>query len=911
VPADDEVTAPPVHRDERVAEVPSVERYALLERLGEGGMGVVWAAQDRVLDRKVALKVLHDDYLGAIDQQRLAEEARAMARLSHPNVVTVYDFGELDGRTFLTMELVDGEPLSRWLAEPRRWQMVVTVFREICSGLAVAHEAGIVHRDVKPSNIMIGADGRPKIADFGIARAGMAAGSPPRRHPDASAHTGTPAYMPPERLRGELADERGDQFSCCVTLYEALCRRRPFEAESPAELLRAIEAGVPPPDGSVPRWLHGVIARGLSADPAARFPSMRALETALRGPRRRRWPIALAAGLALGSGALVFGLRGTPSTPCADAANLDGTWSPRAALQLLVHFGATGVPYAGDTGHETVRILERYATDWTTMHGDACRATRIDHVQSAVTLERRNLCLERRRQDLARVIGALVTIDASDIKQAPAMARGLPPVSDCADPKYLTGLATAAPSIEEDLGLARTLLFSGHYDEGRATAQRVIDAAHASHDRVSECAATVVRGRLESLAHDPGASIVSLRAAAALAAELGKPRLRAEALIFLSATLQTIGRLPEASDVLDTADTILATTRDPLLAAHAESARGTLLGRQTRYEDAVPHLRRALDGFGAVYGLDSDALVPLLDNLALALRRSGHADEALQLVRRARDLSLSLGETHPTALKARRDLAITLGQAGAPGDAEKELRALHETWRHLRPDGDLDVALSASDLGTTLSTLHRNEEALALFREALSIRERLAPGARQTLMERANVADTLNQLGRPQEAEPLLREILEQRQHSLGEIHGDVALGHIQLGSALSQLGRYDEARAEYEHARHIYEVLHGARHPAVARVIYDEGVNERARHRLDAAARLARQALDMRLETLPAGSLERLESLVQVATDLDTRGAHAKAIELARQAADESHGDAVEAVRARALLEKLLRASP
>ena len=911
-PNDGDATSPPRTAPATV-DVPSVERYVRLERLGEGAMGVVWAAYDRTLDRKVALKVLHDSFLGAIDQERLAEEARAMARLSHPNVVTVYDIGVLDGRTFVTMELVAGAPLSRWLATPRSWQAVVAVFREISSGLAAAHEAGVVHRDVKPSNILLGADGRPRIADFGIARTGIAAGSPPARKPDgddSSSMTGSPAYMSPERLRGEVADANADQFGCCVTLYEALYGRRPFDVSSREAMLRTMEAGVPPADGSIPRWLHAVVARGLAVDPAARFPSMRALEAALRGPRRRRWPIVLAAGVAIGAGALVVTNR-SPAGPSCDAVTerLDGAWSPLVAMQVTGRFGGTGLPYAAGTARETVRLLDRYASDWTAMARDTCRAARVDRTRSVATLERRQLCLDRRRGDLVRAVDLLRTLDGKVLEQAPAVVRGLDPIADCADPTYLDELDAPVPAIDDELALARLLLFSGRYDEGRATAQGVIDAAKAASDRDAECSALVLRGRMEGLARDAGASIASLRAAAALAGELGASRLRAEALIFLSSTLQEIGRLPDATEVLDAADAILAVTTDPLLAAHAEAARGTLLGRQTRYADAVPHFQRALDGFAQIYGLDSDALIPILGNLALAQRRSGNPEEALRHVRRARDLAAPLGATHPIALKARRDLAIAISQAGAPAEAEVELRALHEVRRRLRPDGDLAVAMSASDLGNVLSTLDRLEEALVRFREALEIRERLAPGARATLMERANVADTLNQLGRPAEAEPVLREVLAERERTLGPTHGDVALGYLQLGSVASELRRFDEASRHYERARSIYQSLHGAKHAAVARALHDSAVNERKRRRSDAAARLSRKALDIRLQALPAGHPERIESLGEVAMDAHARGARREALKLATQAVDESTGDDFEAARVRWVLATILDA--
>ncbi len=206
--------------------------------------------------------------------------------------------------------------------------------------------------------------------------------------------------------------------------------------------------------------------------------------------------------------------------------------------------------------------------------------------------------------------------------------------------------------------------------------------------------------------------------------------------------------------------------------------------------------------------------------------------------------------------------------------------------------------------------LDRHDEALALFREALEIRERVAPDARGTLMDRANVADELDQLGRAGDAEPLLRQVLAERLRTLGPSHGDVALAHVQLGSALSTLGRYDESRREYEQARAIYVALHGPAHPAVARAFHDEAVNERRRHRNGAAARLASRALELRLHALPAGHPERIESLAEVAADLEDRGEHRKAVELATQAVDEASGEIYEAARARWVLAQILAAS-
>lgn len=305
------------------ASIRAPDRYELLERLGEGGMGVVWAARDHVLERVVAFKVMHDRFLGAPDQERLAAEARAMARLSHRNVVAVYDVGERDGRTYLTMELVRGRHLGAWLASPRSWREVVAVFIAAGTGLAAAHAVGIVHRDVKPSNILISDDGGVYVADFGVAHA-----SPSRAFADGTqlvattaGFIGTPTYMAPERLRGDVADARGDQFAFCVALYEALHGRRPFTGETIGDLRAAIERGCPPPVRDVPRWLHAAVERGLAVDPAARFPSLDALLVALTPRRRRAWWIA-AAGVGLATGTIALASRGSQTVPPIERADV-------------------------------------------------------------------------------------------------------------------------------------------------------------------------------------------------------------------------------------------------------------------------------------------------------------------------------------------------------------------------------------------------------------------------------------------------------------------------------------------------------------------------------------------------------------------------------------------------------------
>ncbi|MDC0669058.1 WD40 repeat domain-containing serine/threonine protein kinase [Nannocystis radixulma] len=300
-----------------------IDRYVLLEHVGAGAMGVVYGAYDPELDRKIALKFLKAQGRDDKGRARLLREAQAMARLAHPNVVTVHDVGTFGDEVFVAMEFVHGVSLRQWLhARRRSWRDIVAVFIAIGRGLAAAHGAGLVHRDLKPENVMIGVDERVRVMDFGLARAST--GEPgdepptcPREQPLGLELTrtgtlmGTPAYMAPEQWEGREADARTDQFAYCVALWEALYGARPFRGETPSALLLAITRGqlTPPRDARrAPAWLRRVLERGLAVDPAARWPSMSVLLGELARDReaaRRRLGALLLGVAALIAAALV------------------------------------------------------------------------------------------------------------------------------------------------------------------------------------------------------------------------------------------------------------------------------------------------------------------------------------------------------------------------------------------------------------------------------------------------------------------------------------------------------------------------------------------------------------------------------------------------------------------------------
>ena len=307
-----------------------VGRYLALGVLGRGGLGIVYSAYDPQLDRKVALKLVRPERRGAdaalkLDD-RMLREAQAMAKVSHPNVVAIYDVGVHGADVFIAMELIDGRTLNRWAREEsppwtRRRDALVAAGR----GLEAAHAAGVVHRDFKLGNVLMGADGRVRVLDFGLARGVAPSADGQRSATIGEAATpanllgdqltrvgtvlGTPGYMAPEQLRGETGDARTDQFAFCVAAYKLLYERAPFAGGTVSEILTSIETQgqpAPPPGSRVPAWLHRAITRGLRPQPEERYASMADLLSAITVDkrRRRRWGLAAAFAGAIGVAAV-------------------------------------------------------------------------------------------------------------------------------------------------------------------------------------------------------------------------------------------------------------------------------------------------------------------------------------------------------------------------------------------------------------------------------------------------------------------------------------------------------------------------------------------------------------------------------------------------------------------------------
>jgi len=375
----------------RTGELVQLGRFRIVERIGSGGMGVVYVAHDAQLDRDVAIKLLRPDLAPDLSgRERLVREAQAIAKLSHPNIVHVYEVGHDGPQVFMAMELVRGQTL-RAFCKGRTWQEIADVFIGAGEGLAAAHAESIVHRDFKPDNVIVDDRGRPRVVDFGLARApGASVGlegvntdrieallvTPASDHGQRALDLtgtgtvlGTPAYMAPEQLAKADPDARTDQFAFCVSLFEMLYNRRPFKGSSYTELVRSIltglkvEADAGPLD--VPRSVRKILLRGLSRDPDQRFPSMTALLVELRKARQPRSRAVLYALAAAGSAAVLVKLStgGTvqppPTTP-ADDPQLQDAWADIVSATDLPEPITAAIP--GDPTGVTVHRLRNGLT---------------------------------------------------------------------------------------------------------------------------------------------------------------------------------------------------------------------------------------------------------------------------------------------------------------------------------------------------------------------------------------------------------------------------------------------------------------------------------------------------------------------------------------------------------------------
>jgi len=665
-------------------------RYQVTGTLGEGGMGVVVSAYDPELDRRVAIKLLRAG--GAEATRRLQAEARAMARVSHENVVVVHDVGTIGERLFVAMELVDGETLTTWQARERDWAGLVSMYLRAGRGLAAAHDAGLVHRDFKPSNVLVGSDGRVRVSDFGLATAA--------RDVDLPA-AGTPRYMAPEQHLGRPVSTATDQFSFCAALWEALWGEPPFSGDTLEQMRASALAGdiaAPPGDVAVPGWIEEVLRRGLSVDPAARFATMGELlhPLAQGGPRDR----------------------------------LVGIWDGRRARDLTAAFEATGRSYATDTAAIVRRRLDDYAVRWVAAHEATFQASHIRGEVSPALLARRMTWLSHRLDELRALIEVFVCDADAEVLDAAVYAVGRleapEDVSRVANPGD-AGADLDATSAEARTAIdrANALERAGKYTDGLEIAKAICEGAGDLHPTVA-LAARLAHGRLLDHVGQFDAAAEQLRAAASEAARLEDDDALATAWSHLVWVLGNHQARHEAAESLGWAATAaVARAGDPAeLRGDLENNLGSLAHVRGRYDDALVHHERALEARRAAPYPDPGRVAWSLNNLATVVSHTGDYQRALTLHDECVALRReSLGADHP-------DVAVSLINVGCVHawleDYQRELACFEQATdivtRALGPD-HFKVGLALHNKGDALAMLGDFEAALAAQTRALEIFE--------------------------------------------------------------------------------------------------------------------------------------------------------------------------------------------
>ena len=792
----------------------TIGRYVIVSRLGEGSMGMVYLAYDPKLDRRVALKVLRRRVRSSRAteerQQRLRREAMAMAQLSHANVVTVHDVGVADGRVFLAMDYLEGQTLRDWLDGKRRpWNQVLRKLVYAGQGLAAAHAAGVIHRDFKPENVLVGNDGSVKVMDFGLARprAGPERSSgvtevhrsskraaeaaevaePPPTEPepdpdDAEADDdprdwwkaegqvdltrsgevlGTPSYMAPELFDGGEANAATDQFAFCVALWEALYGVRPFAGETMAALAFNTKRGQitsPPRRAGVPAWLGRLVRRGLSTEPDRRWPSMQVLLDALvQGAGRRRVQRAglVAVGLVVLGGGLSYALV-PPSEPCRGGRDrMQEVWNDDRVATITGAFEATGAAYAGEALVRARQRLDDYAEAWVSTYTEVCEATAVHARQSPEELDQRIACLDARLAELDALLQVLGEADKRVAEHAAQAASALRSPTTCAaeelDDPEADDADPERKQVRQDLRArmlrAEALERAGRYDDAAALAQEIAAEAelHGQSDLHGE--ALVQLGVAEDGAGDYATASEHLRQAYFVANAQGLDLVSAKAALAL-VTTEGI-HLVHGDEGFSWARHAEAALQrgDPKspLWGRYHAALGSLHLQRFELSDARAHVEQALQLERAALGEDHERVALLLTYLGIVLEQSGQSEGAVASFEQAIEI-------HKRAL----------------GPRHPELAGLYNNYAV--------ILFGRQDWPAAQVQL---EQAVAIQRDTLGDHPTTA-----LLLD--NLGSTLVQQGKLKAGHALMEEALAMREKTLGAEHPAVAQSLINLASVVA-----------------------------------------------------------------------------------------------------------------------------
>ena len=825
-------------------------RFVRKARLGEGGMGVVYLARDPRLERDVALKVLRSKRPGAGDTEhraRLFREAQALAQLSHPGVVQVFEVGEVEGTIYIAMEYVPGKTLRQWrVGDDPTPAEILAALVAAGEGLAAVHDAGLLHRDVKPGNILVGDDGRTRLADFGLAKADTAEPSA-RTDTDqdvASEHSGnplaspmtrgnrvvgTPAYIAPELHHASTPTAASDQFAFCVTAYEMLGGRRPFSGSTLAALTANMVCGrVTAPRTPIANGTLRVLLRGLSVDPQERYPSMAALLQDLAAAQRRpRVRLGVAVGGVLLAGG-VAALLVPAGTRCESGdTRVAAAWSTARADRIRESLVATDKAYAPTVAASISDALDERAEGWVTAYTEACEA------DDPEVLDRRMLCLNRRLDELDAAANVVEEAGGELVGDAQKLAAVLDTVVDaevCLRDDS-TEPQPADPQTAARVAVARNRLVASRASEN---AGRYLAAEDLANEALKE------------------------------ARELGFAPLEAEALHALAQVASQRGGWEGAAKLLREAALLAEAHHHDRMAARSwvdlVLVEGHFLRRPDDAERSAVAAKAALDRLGETARLQA----LLLGNEAAVSAAAGELELALAKQRASLALREKLmGEDAFDVGVTCNSVAMTLARLGRYAEArpffDRSLAIVKGKFGDRHPA----VGSILTNLANLLERSNETPAALDARREALSIfEEALPPDSPAIGIGYNSLAITLDDAGHPEEALAASRRALEIRKKSLGPDHPDYPGSLSTTAGILRSLGRFDEAIALSREAVDTMAAIRGHDSFDTGRMRLGHAASLRGVGRGEDAAREGKLALAAYEETFPANHARLVDPL-------------------------------------------------
>ncbi len=809
-------------------------RYILLYRIGHGAMGMVFSAYDPELDRKVAIKILRTDLAAKDVEQanaRLVREGRAVARLAHPNVVTVHDVGTHEHVVFIAMEEVIGTSLVSWCrAEERSLFERVEIMLQAGEGLAAAHRSGLIHRDFKPANILVGDDGRARVGDFGLARLSASVAQEGSGGLDAQnvslTHTGallgTPRYMAPELLSGEAASEISDQYSFAISTWEVLHGEHPFDADSMAQILEAIERGpVATGEGSamVPASIRRVLKRALAVKSSDRYASVDALLMELRRAINHKKKVvrgALVGGLVISAMVLSWGsLQGWFEGKESDvalcdgaAARLVGGWDAEQVRQAAEQFSSMGAA-ASETFQRVRGHLDQYRSEWLSAHRLVCEATYVHHEQSDSLFDVRMQCLGTRRKALqASVLLLTEGLDQRVLTNAVAVASGLPSLSACDDIERLLAAEPiptdpqARREVERALGRiqeAEALSRAGKFSESLAVAREAREVGGKHSYASLEAKSLFVVGNAQSNLGALADSENSLLDSASFAARGRDDETAAKAWTLLVGVVGYLSGRPKEGVLLArmAGAVVSRIPNNEILRSELLSMRGLVMDGMGRYEEAKTFHMKALAIRESNMPADSLDIAVVLDNLGAIPYEQGEYAEAEEIYRKALSIRRNvLGPAHP-------DVAASLNGLGAVQAAQGNSEAARDSyanalsiWRSTLGSDHPNIAAVLNNLANLVSSVDDYPAAEAYLLEALLIWQKIYDGPHANIAKGlANLGIVLFKQGKLAGAEARLLQAIEMQETLLGRDHPDLVSSLEALTKVLAKQGRDAETR--------------------------------------------------------------------------------------------------------------------